>query len=416
MLSVFYSFLRIFYTVIFTIGIPVVLLRLWWKGRKNPGYRQRISERFGFFSNRPTPGGLWVHTVSVGEFLATVPLIRALQKRFPDLAITVTTTTPTGSAQVQKVFGDLDLRNVHVLSDHQLLWSTGQLSSNISSFFASKLLRSRIRKLDPSHFPTLLQNPKFKGHVYRLSEIVLDPASLLKTLADPIQKCLLKTHTPEYQAIHDPNNPQNIVELQLPYPDQQLIIKAKRFVLTAGQGNQSLSSEPMQKRPLHMVVMKAKNLSPLYAHCIGSGSTPRMTITTHTTQDGSYVWYLGGDLAESGTQRTQEEQVAFAKKEVQTLFPWFDTQDIEWFSFFIDRAEPKQKDGKRPETAFIEQKGNVITAWPTKLALSPILSDSVVEQLQRDNIQPSTKSSEEILAKFPKPSVAKPMWEASSTE
>lgn len=312
--------------------------------------------------------------------------------------------------------GDLDLRNVHVLSDHQLLWSTGQLSSNISSFFASKLLRSRIRKLDPSHFPTLLQNPKFKGHVYRLSEIVLDPASLLKTLADPIQKCLLKTHTPEYQVIHDPNNPQNIVELQLPYPDQHLIIKAKRFVLTAGQGNQSLSSEPMQKRPLHMVVMKAKNLSPLYAHCIGSGSTPRMTITTHTTQDGSYVWYLGGDLAESGTQRTQEEQVAFAKKEVQTLFPWFDTQDIEWFSFFIDRAEPKQKDGKRPETAFIEQKGNVITAWPTKLALSPILSDSVVEQLQRDNIQPSTKSSEEILTKLPKPSVAKPMWEASSTE
>lgn len=312
--------------------------------------------------------------------------------------------------------GDLDLRNVHVLSDHQLLWSTGQLSSNISSFFASKLLKSRIRKLDPSHFPTLLQNPKFKGHVYRLSEIVLDPASLLQALADPIQNSLLKTHTPEYQVIHDPNHPQNIVELQLPYPDQQLIIKAKRFVLTAGQGNQSLSSEPMQKRPLHMVVMKAKNLSPLYAHCIGSGSTPRMTITTHATQDGSNVWYLGGDLAESGTQRTQEEQVAFAKKEVKTLFPWFDTQDIEWFSFFIDRAEPKQKDGKRPETAFIEQKGNVITAWPTKLALSPILSDRVVEQLQRDNIQPSTKSSEEILAKFPKPSVAKPMWEASSTE
>lgn len=128
MLSVFYSFLRIFYTVIFTIGIPVVLLRLWWKGRKNPGYRQRISERFGFFSNRPTPGGLWVHTVSVGEFLATVPLIRALQKRFPDLAITVTTTTPTGSAQVQKVFGD---QVFHVYFPYDIPWCLNRFLNRI---------------------------------------------------------------------------------------------------------------------------------------------------------------------------------------------------------------------------------------------------------------------------------------------
>lgn len=102
-----YAGLRFFYTVLFTLlGLPLVLLRLYWKGRKNPGYRQRILERFGVFSQAPKPGGIWVHAVSVGEFLAVVPLIKALQKRYPESVITVTTSTPTGSQQVKRVFGE----------------------------------------------------------------------------------------------------------------------------------------------------------------------------------------------------------------------------------------------------------------------------------------------------------------------
>src|SRR5690606_26471252 len=49
---------------------------------------------------------IWVHAVSVGESIAAAPMIRALQERYPERAIVVTTTTPTGSAQVQKLFGD----------------------------------------------------------------------------------------------------------------------------------------------------------------------------------------------------------------------------------------------------------------------------------------------------------------------
>ncbi len=54
----------------------------------------------------------------------------------------------------------------------------------------------------------------------------------------------------------------------------------------------------MQLRPLHMVMVQVPFNLPLYAHCMGLGKRPRMTITTHYTQDGKTILYLGGNIAE----------------------------------------------------------------------------------------------------------------------
>jgi 3-deoxy-D-manno-octulosonic-acid transferase len=50
------------------------------------------------------PGGIWVHAVSVGESIAAAPMIRALLQRYPQLPITVTCMTPTGSERIQALF------------------------------------------------------------------------------------------------------------------------------------------------------------------------------------------------------------------------------------------------------------------------------------------------------------------------
>lgn len=100
------TFLRWFYTLVFTLCIPVLLLRLWWKGRKNPDYRKHWAERFGFFKPPTRTEGLWVHAVSVGETMAAIPMIREFQKRFPELPITMTSTTPTGLKTAQTIFKD----------------------------------------------------------------------------------------------------------------------------------------------------------------------------------------------------------------------------------------------------------------------------------------------------------------------
>ncbi len=104
MSSLINMLLRYLYSLVFTLSIPVLLLRLWWKGRKNPDYRQRWAERFGFFKPPTKTGGLWLHAVSVGETMAAVPLIREYQKRFPEQPITLTSTTPTGYKAAQTIF------------------------------------------------------------------------------------------------------------------------------------------------------------------------------------------------------------------------------------------------------------------------------------------------------------------------
>jgi len=93
--------LRIFYTFLYYSLIPLIVLRLLFKSLRNPAYRARLKERFGLFQV-PTAlsGGLWIHSVSVGETVAAAHLINRLLDIYPDLQITVTTMTPAGSDRV----------------------------------------------------------------------------------------------------------------------------------------------------------------------------------------------------------------------------------------------------------------------------------------------------------------------------
>ncbi len=98
--------MRVIYTLLAHLLLPVFIGRLFWRGFRVPAYRQRWQERLGRFEPSPEPGGLWVHAVSVGEAQAIAPLIRHLLESRPELPITVTTTTPTGSERVRQLFGD----------------------------------------------------------------------------------------------------------------------------------------------------------------------------------------------------------------------------------------------------------------------------------------------------------------------
>ncbi len=98
--------IRHLYTLLLYLTLPLVLLRLLWRGIKAPAYRARWLERFGVFRPPPGWGGLWIHAVSVGEVQAVLPLVRELLARHTGLQITLTTTTPTGSAQVRQQLAD----------------------------------------------------------------------------------------------------------------------------------------------------------------------------------------------------------------------------------------------------------------------------------------------------------------------
>jgi glycerol-3-phosphate dehydrogenase len=314
--------------------------------------------------------------------------------------------------------GEIDLRSVEILSKAQYLWSTKNLASTLAGFFAAKTLTSRVQKLKASEYPTAFQHPNFQGTVYRLEEVILNTTSLIEALATPNIDALIKTDpkTP-YNFHYQSNQPNQLSHLDCTSGEDPITLQAKSYIFAAGEGNEALTEQftnrfPMQRRSLHMVLLKLPNAYPLFAHCMDIGLNPRITITTHPTEDGKTVWYLGGQLAEDGAHRTKAEQIKVAKQELQNLFPWVNFEEGLWETLFINRAEAKQTDGKRPNSFSIEQVGNAFAVWPTKLALSPLLADALLVRLQQDNIYPTPDNkTPDNLTHLEKPVVAKPIWE-----
>ncbi|SIQ01311.1 FAD-binding oxidoreductase [Aquipseudomonas alcaligenes] len=302
--------------------------------------------------------------------------------------------------------GELDLSGVRLLSEAHYLWSPGSLAGNLTSFFASKAVRGRVDQVKGEQLPPALQHPKFRGKVYRLAELVLDVPSLISRLATLAGESLLAGQT-----ITPLREDGELVGLCVDGRD----IRARRVVLSAGRGNADLLADlgveqPRQQlRPLHMVLVKGRGLKPLYAHCLGGGPKPRITVTSHPAADGQWVWYLGGDIAEAdGVARSEAAQIAAAQKEVQQLLPWIDLSDARWATLRVDRAEPAQSGLVRPDNAFLAEQGSLLVGWPTKLALSPDFADRVIAALERDGIQPGAHAP---LPTLPRPQQAQPVWE-----
>lgn len=312
--------------------------------------------------------------------------------------------------------GVLDLSQVPVLSAHQFLWTTGSLASKIAGFFTGMALKGNVQELSRKAFPEIFQSPQFKGQVYSLDEIVIDVLAVVRELVKPNQDVIFKIDPMQEENIQfDSNGQLTSLEIQAE-PIEPLQIKAQKYIFTAGAGNEELLKPlqdkgiAMQRRPLHMVIAKTDFNYPLYAHCLGMSSTPRITITTHKTLDGKSVWYIGGQIAEEGVKRDAKSQILATRKELKDLFPWLDFSNAEFATFFVDRAEALQADGKRPDSCYAKEVGNIIAAWPTKLALAPKLADEIVDKIHHAGIKPHP-SDLRLLRAWPIPALAKPVWD-----
>ncbi|MCB1827225.1 MAG: lipid IV(A) 3-deoxy-D-manno-octulosonic acid transferase [Coxiellaceae bacterium] len=111
---------RRIYTILHYLSLPAIMIRLLWRSRYTIAYRQRWSERFGYIKRvTETDASIWIHAVSLGEANAAIPLIKELIVRYPQYTIVVTTTTPTGSAQIVRHLKD-DV--MHVYAPYDVPW------------------------------------------------------------------------------------------------------------------------------------------------------------------------------------------------------------------------------------------------------------------------------------------------------
>ncbi|MCG8393638.1 MAG: FAD-dependent oxidoreductase, partial [Pseudomonadales bacterium] len=270
----------------------------------------------------------------------------------------------------------VDLRGLKVLSDTQHMWSSGSVASRMTNFFASKMLRGRIEKLKRDDFPSALADKAFKGNVYKLDDLVINTESLIDTLAAPVRERLLAFDTTR-DTLEWGEQGLNAVTVN----GQR--IEPALTILAAGNGNPGLldgahqasllADEHSQLRPLKMVLVKHDLGHRLYAHCVGTSNKPVLTVTTHDCPDGKVVWYLGGDLAEQGVERSDQEQLAAGRAELKKLFPWLDFSHARFATLDVTRAEPKQQALVKPDNAYARRDKNLVIAWPTKLTLAPDL-------------------------------------------
>lgn len=316
--------------------------------------------------------------------------------------------------------GEIDLSKVRVLSDCQHLWSQDSLPSRITTFFAASVMKNRVRSLPRERFPALLAQREFRGSVYQIDEIVLDAPSLLGQLARTSSARVLKVDG-DGTSIEPPATTSAGAEVLIhgaaANGGRSVRLRAGAVVCAAGGGSEALlqsagaDASRLQRRPLHMALARGPIEHPMFGHCLGAGPRPRLTVTSHQWEDDPQqrVWYLGGELAETGVTRTRTEQIAAARQEVANVFPWIDTTSLQWDAFMIDRVEGSQEHHTRPDRPVIQEIGNVLFAWPTKLAFAPLLADELMARIDQLVPQPSPGDFEAILD-WPRPEIALPPW------
>ncbi len=158
--------MRVLYSLLLYLLLPLVLLRLLYRSIKNKGYRQRMGERFGLLSTEPARNGVWVHAVSVGESIAAVKLIKGIQTEYPNLPITVTCGTPTGSKIIQT---QLAGRVFHTYLPYDL-------PGSVKRFFAKVQPKVGII-METELWPNLLHFARIKGIHLLISNLRLSDHS-----------------------------------------------------------------------------------------------------------------------------------------------------------------------------------------------------------------------------------------------
>ncbi len=322
-----------------------------------------------------------------------------------------------------------DLSRTKLRSEHCWLWRTGKWSSRLGMVGARVGLRVKPVRVDKADWPGVLAGV---GDVFRLEEQVVSPVSMIETLAGLHPDCVVKY---DEATLALETRGEQVSSVRFVSGETRHVVRCRAVVLTAGLGNAALReaagiTQPrMQRRGVHMILARETQpgsgaLPALNGHCV-DGNKTRVTVTSDTDTQGRTVWQVGGQVSEDGTVMSRDALLRHALREVSASLGGRDLGrgdpgGVEWATYFLDKAEVTTDGGLRPDDAFVEQRGNVLTCWPTKLALAPRLAALVGEALKKTfnkgssfpeaaGVRPHPFQLPE--ADLERPRVASPPWE-----
>jgi 3-deoxy-D-manno-octulosonic-acid transferase len=153
---------RIFYTALWTLGMPLVLGRLAWRARRQPDYLAHLGERFGRVT-KPAAPCIWLHAVSVGETRAAQPLVKSLLDAYPDHCLLITHMTPTGRATGRELFGK-EARVRQAWLPYDLPWLARRFLRNVQPVLGivmeTEVWPNLVRQAGQLGVPMLLANAR----------------------------------------------------------------------------------------------------------------------------------------------------------------------------------------------------------------------------------------------------------------
>ena len=316
-----------------------------------------------------------------------------------------------------------DLRRTRLRSEFCYLWRTASLTGKLGMIGARAGLQVTPIWLEEHERPEVLRD--CQGGVARIDEQVIDPVSFISDLAMQSRESLLAIDAVSGLEFRLSSiGHVELVRLIDPHSGVPLDLEPGAVVLLAGAGNEALlnmlnmSKPTMQRRPLHIVMARGGpgSLPKLNGHCVEGAST-RLTVTTAEHTSGDVVWQLGGKIAEEGVELDRDALVARTAAEVSEVLCDVKLDGVTWSSYLVDRAEQATSGLTRPADVTVDVHENVITGWPTKLALVPRLAANVMNVFNgggrdaswRERLNDSPASS------WPRPLVAQPPWETERT-
>jgi 3-deoxy-D-manno-octulosonic-acid transferase len=167
--------IRVLYSALWWLALPLILLRLWRRGSKEPGYRRHIGERLGFYrqfsDTAVLPGLLWVHAVSVGETRAAQPLIEALLKAYPQHVILLTHMTASGRETGRQLFAGHGARVIQCFFPYDTGWMCGRFlryfRPAISILMETEVWPNMVRQCVRHQVPVMLANARLSARSLR---------------------------------------------------------------------------------------------------------------------------------------------------------------------------------------------------------------------------------------------------------
>ncbi|UDG79394.1 3-deoxy-D-manno-octulosonic acid transferase [Candidatus Ecksteinia adelgidicola] len=158
-----YKILLCCYQILFYLIQPLIWIYLLLRSHKNPDYRKRWLERYGYYRKKIIAGGIVLHSVSVGEALTAIPLIKKLQKYYPNISITITTMTPTGSHCIKCAFCDNSkINNIYLPYDlsRSIERFLNQVNPKLFIIMETELWPNLINSLYKRNIPLVIANAR----------------------------------------------------------------------------------------------------------------------------------------------------------------------------------------------------------------------------------------------------------------